>query len=175
MEPITARFRLTADDLIAGRKYAKTASPNWWITINKYVSVTYLAFVATLFLPDGFRLSDYLTAEIIRVILLTILVVDAIAETTFTSKIRRGFAKRADANQMEIAWTVSETDIHVSSPHSNTEFVWPAFQRIVSTADGFIFMTTEQNFYFLPTRAFSSPADIENFKVLARGHATEFK
>ncbi len=36
-------------------------------------------------------------------------------------------------------------------------------------------MPNAQVFHILPTRAFSSPADIENLKILARQHATDFK
>ena len=89
-------------------------------------------------------------------------------------RIRRQFAKRPEVNR-EFVWTISDQGINTCTAVSKSEFQWSLYQKIISIPAGFVFMLSEQHYNFLPTRAFSSPADIENLKTLARQHATDFK
>ncbi|MEO5914896.1 MAG: YcxB family protein [Luteolibacter sp.] len=89
------------------------------------------------------------------------------------SIIRRYFDSLRETE--EIKWTTSESGIEVITTNSRWELKWLGIPCVISTPDGFLYQFDSKNYYFLPSRAFSTPVDIENIKALARQHATDFK
>ena len=176
MEPITSRFTLIADDLIKSKEHAALALESKgpllaWIQSHK----AYVAFLAAFAFPEKFDvLGCTITRESVTGTMFVIMLVGLATTLISNFLTRRRFPKLLDANR-EINWTISDTEIQISSTHSQATFDWVAFQRILFTRAGFLFMANEQIFHFIPTRAFSTPADIENLKTLARQHATDFK
>lgn len=173
METITARFTWTADDLIAGRKHA--------LKLNKWSSfgfwTAFLTFVSIGISVSGPSNSQHrvLTASIIGgVILVGIIIGVPLARMFSRWLIRRQFAKRPDAGS-EVVWEISENGIATHCAHSKAEIQWDAFQRVVSTPAGFLFMPDTQIFHFLPNRAFADIVEMDRLKDLARRLAKDFK
>lgn len=173
MPSVNARFHWTADDLLAGRKYATNSRKIWWIFI--------LVMAAAFFAPEIFREKQLAHRHslaaglaVSAIFLVTIGVALPLGKMIGAAIVRRQFAKRPDANQ-EIEWEISETGITISASNAMTEAKWSAFQMIIFTPAGFLFMSNSQIFHIIPTRAFATPMDIENLKTLARQHATLFK
>lgn len=173
METITARFTSTADDFIAGRKHA--------LKLNKWSSfgfwAAFLMFVSIGISVSGPSNSQHriLAASIIGgVILVGIVIGVPLAKMISRWLIRRQFAKRPDADS-EVVWMFSEDGIAIHCAHSKAEIHWDAFQRVVSTPAGFLFMPNAQIFHFLPNRAFADDGEIAKLKDLARRLANEFK
>ncbi|HEX7261398.1 MAG TPA: YcxB family protein [Luteolibacter sp.] len=167
MPPITVRFRWTLEDLLTGRKLS--------LRLNRSLFYIRIALGIALI---GFGIRKYLLGDPLWVFFLSFAIILPIAllvkSVIQKQLIRRQFSKRPDANA-EVAWTVTDQGISASSPHSKSEIQWSAFQRVIATPAGFLFMPNRQIFHFIPTRAFETPADIENLKTLARQHAKEFK
>lgn len=173
MDTITARFVWTADDLITGRKYT--------MKLNKWRSVG-ISFAALVAFSIGIHSSGahqgkhgILAASIIGgVILVGIIIGVPLAKMISRWLIRRQFAKRPDSG-LEIVWEISENGISAHSTHSKSEIQWSAFQRVVSTPAGFLFMPNAQIFHILPNRAFADDGEIAKLKNLARRLAKDFK
>jgi hypothetical protein len=173
METITARLIWTADDLLAGRKHA--------LKLNKWTSfgfwAAFVVFVSIGISVSGPSNSQHrvLAASIIGgVILVGILIGVPLAKMISRWLIRRQFAKRPDAGS-EVVWEISENGIATHSAHSKAEIQWDAFQRVVSTPAGFLFMPNAQIFHFLPNRAFADDGEMDKVRDLARRLAKEFK
>ncbi len=111
---------------------------------------------------------------ITAILLVAILVAVPLGKRINAFFVRRQFAKRPDAN-VEIEWIFTEQGISTSSSAHKSEIQWSVFQRVISTSAGFLFMPNRQIFHFIPARAFETPADIENLKILTRRHASDFK
>ena len=176
MNSITVRYRWTVEDLIAGRRYAQPSAKVLMTIVALTLPVVFLASA-----NDSSRSSPpsaYEAALVIVVIVAIAIVASWIAlkigRKIRHSILRRQFAKRPDANH-EVEWKISNEKIHISTPDAKTEVLWPAFQRVISTPAGFLFMPNKQIFHFIPIRAFDSPSDIEKLKEMARKHARTFK
>lgn len=173
METITARFNWTVDDLLAGRKQVLKLKK--WRTFG--ISIAALAAFSIGLLKSAPLDSKHgvLAAFIIGgLILLGILIGVPLAKMISRFLIRRQFAKRPDAGT-EVVWEMSEDGIATHSAHSKAEIQWSAFQRVISTPAGFLFMPNTQIFHFLPNRAFANYAEIARLKDLARRMAKDFK
>jgi cytochrome c oxidase assembly factor CtaG len=175
MEPITAHFNWTADDLIKGRKYfLKSRGKSPYLIIL-------LCFVAGLI---GWQLttanhslnasSAIAAAVVVALLLLGCLIGIPVSKSITRYLTRREFAKRPDAN-IAISWTFAEDLIHTLSSSGKAEIQWSAFQSVLHTPAGFLFIPNRQMFHLIPTRAFANPAEIENLKSLARRQAAEYK
>lgn len=173
MEPITARFNWTSDDLINGRRHFEKSRDKTSIRILVLVAISYWGYQI-----QGSNMTNKHTwvfvGLIVGLIGLGVLIGIPVARWTSKYIIRREFAKRPDAN-MEIVWTISDQGIQTSTTVSKGEIQWGAFQKVIFTPAGFLFMPSAKIFHILPTRAFSSQADIENLKTLARAHVAVFK
>ncbi len=175
METITARFNWTVDDLLTGRKYVLKL--NKWSSIGGWTASLAFVFVGIGFLASDSRNSKHgvLAAFIVGgVILFGLIIGVPLAKMISRSLIRRQFAKRPDADE-EIFWEMSENGIATHSAHSKAEIQWNAFQRVISTPAGFLFMPNAQIFHFLPSRAFANDGEIAKLKELASRMAMEFK
>ena len=179
MQPIIARYRWTVEDLITGRKYTTKLNRGRLIRI---IGLAVAAAAALTFgVPSGnhpnhapHRNDPSANWVVSGIFLGAILIAVPLGKFIAAKIVRRQFAKRPDANA-ELEWNFAEQAISTSSSHAKSEIKWPAFQKVISTPVGFIFMPTAQIFHFIPNRAFASPADIESVRTLARQHATEFK
>lgn len=167
MPPITARFRWTVEDFLTGRKLSLRLNRGLFY-FRLTLGVALLAFAYWQYQTGSFSWVFYLAFSI------TLPVAIIVREAIQSWLLRRQFSKRPDANA-EVEWTLSDQGIVSSTPLSKGEIQWSAFQRVISTPSGFLFMPNRQIFHFIPTRAFETPTDIENLKTLARQHATEFK
>ncbi len=176
--PVTARFRWTAGDLATGRKHATKASSDKRLLYLLAIPVLIASFL--LKPSSGRRLNGQ--SEMIFFLglagLFVLTLVLSIAAVWLTRKIlarneRRQFEK-VPAAQQEIEWHFTSETITVISLLSSSVSQWHAFQKVISTPDGFLFMPDSKIFYFVPLRAFVSPRDIESLKALARLQAREF-
>lgn len=175
MEPITARFSWTFEDIRTGRKLVKKPG-NLGLLLITGVAVACCA-ILLIGAPSG-RSYPLGTNLIILGIFSTAVAFGAIAlfltrkiETSFA---RSKFSNRPDAN-CEVEWKFSEFEIHSSTDHSKSELKWIAFYKVISTPEGFIFMPNAEIFHFIPKRAFQSDEDINSLIALARRHASDFR
>lgn len=175
MESITACYCFTVEDLLAGRKYGIKTKQGRWVWFFVPILPFSFGWLSSIHLKDlfhGYNLAAALVSLLVP--LCVVIAVSFLIRWIVSFMIRRQFAKRPDAN-LEIVWTFSETGIATSSSLSESEIKWPTFYKVLATPKGFLFMPNQQTFHFIPTRAFESPADIENLKTLARQCAREFK
>ncbi|MBC7981425.1 MAG: YcxB family protein [Armatimonadetes bacterium] len=170
MPPITARFKWTADDLAVGRKFFGRTAGNsvlWFVLIFLTVIFTSLKFL----LGNRF--------EVVLVVagifgFATFVGITIVTRLVRPYLLKREFASRHDAHE-EIEWQFSQQQITINSTDGKSDLQWSAFQKVLSTPAGFLFLSTAQIFHFVPRRAFASEADIEFVISLARTHAREFK
>lgn len=167
MNPITARFRWTVEDLLTGRKFSLRLN-RALVYFRIALGVALLAFAFWQYQIGSFSWVFYLALSI------TLPIAIVVRKTIQTWLLRRQFSKRPDANA-QVEWIISDQGIVASTPLSKGEIQWSAFQKIVATPKGLLFMPNRQIFHFIPARAFETPADMENLKSLARQHATDFK
>jgi hypothetical protein len=167
MNPITARYRWTVVDLLTGRKISLRLN-RALLYFRLALGSTLLAFAFWQYQTGSFSWVFYLALGIILPITI------GVRKTIQTRLLRRQFNKRPDANA-GVEWIISDQGIVFSTPLSKGEIQWSAFQKIVATPKGFLFMPNRQIFHFIPVRAFETPADVENLNTLARQHAKEFK
>lgn len=71
--------------------------------------------------------------------------------------------------------TLSRERYAVRNEVSLSEILWPGFQRILRTADGFLLHRTEMHFAWLPLDGFSNEDDVERFVSFARSYLTEYQ
>ena len=172
-ESITARFVWTVDDLMIGRKYFARFRKTSLIGIVLFVAGA--VFVGSN-IQRAYIGNDVFetVAGIALTILLGVIIGVPLARMISSFLIRRQFSKRPDAG-MEIIWEISEAGISTSSALSKSEIQWSAFQKVVATPAGFLFMPNVEIFHFIPNRAFENKMKIERLKELARRYAAQFK
>ena len=165
MEPITGRFIQTLDDCLVGSKYLVSGR-----SLNRWINVILMLFLVHLL----WTLRGNLDLPGMIYSVLPFLILVAFLKFFLPFIQRRQFTRHPETN-MEMVYSITDVAIRFESEVSTIETRWRAFKKIVSAPEGFVFMPTSQSFHFLPIRAFSSPADIENLKTLARQHAADFK
>lgn len=173
MHPITARYRWTIEDLITVRKYAPTTKSDRLISIIIAITAGAIVIFQNFISPTAFHTNLEVFGIFLAAICVSLI-------TLFLCRqfgalfVRRQFANLPNANQ-EIAWAFSEREITIVTPIAKSEVQWSVFPKVISTSKGYVFVSDNQACGFIPTRAFETPADIENLKTLARQHATDFK
>lgn len=175
MEPITARFCWTVDDMIVGRKHTTKAGIFGLPLICMVAAIC--CGILLKGVPSG-KSYSLKTSLVILGIFAVAAIVSAIA-IFLTRKIelastRRKFNKRPDAGD-HIEWTFSDQEITTSSENTKSEMKWSAFHKVIVTPDGLVFMPCAEIFHFIPARAFASPEDIEIVTGLARQRIGDFK
>jgi hypothetical protein len=172
MPPITARYIFTLDDLLAGRKRVLKVGR----ALAYFIVMTGIVIALAIRMlggpPRHFSLEG--VAAAIGLLIFAILVAVPSAKMINYLIIRNQFRKRPDLTS-EVEWKFSEQNIIITSPTSTSECQWTAFQKIISTPEGIIFMPNAQIFSFVPIRAFDSAQDFEAVTALARRHASDFK
>lgn len=179
MNPVTARYNWTFDDLVTGRKYFNKANKASRLgRLLLCVAGVIIAIVGFTAAPAGNHekhdFSAVAASIVIGLLLLGVLIGVPIAKLTTRFLVRREFAKHPYPNG-EMDWIFAEGCIHICTPISKSEVQWAAFNKVVASPVGFFFIIDAERFHFIPIRAFSSPADIENLKILASQHAADFK
>jgi len=173
MEPITLTYRYTADD---ARKGSEQIQKHLYKSqfLNNILAVLLYGCFASIFLWLVIGTLPPLAVAIVFGAVSSVFPISfLLVKLMNKSIVRRYFASLRDTE--EIQWTTSESGIEVITTNSRWELKWPGIPCVVSTPEGFLYQTDSKNYYFVPTRAFSSPADIENLKTLVRQHATDFK
>ena len=173
METITARFIWTANDLLAGRKYVLKLSK--WSSVGVWLLALVFFTIGVLISNPPNSKHGALAAVFLFIILFIGIIIGVpLAKMISQWSIRRQFTKRPDADT-EVVWEISENGISIHSDLSKAEIQWNAFQRVVFTPVGFLFMPNAQIFHFIPNRAFANDGEIAKLKELARRLAKDFK
>lgn len=170
MPPVTARYRWTLDTLQTGKHYAGKLRRG--ALAARVIIVGAFALLAMKFLLGGEDGFSTLNAVLVVGISLGVGLVIGLALKNHLAQ--KQFSQRPDANS-EIEWTASESGISISTSTASSEIQWSAFQIIISTPKGFLFMPNRQVFNFIPSHAFESKEAVEAVKNLARQHAKDFR
>lgn len=165
MEPITDRFILTLADCVAASKYLASRK-----SFNRWINLIILVFLADIL----WNLRDIHTTSDVFVTFFPFLLLVAVLKIFIPIISRRGFGMHPEIGK-EMVFSVTDDSIRLVSDISTTDTQWKAFKKVVAAPEAFIFMLSSRHFHILPTRAFSSPTDIENLKTLCRQHANDFK
>jgi hypothetical protein len=98
------------------------------------------------------------------------------SDSCSTSRNQRSrlFAKRPHAYQVVQA-AFSPEEIYFSCQDQKIQTTWSAFNKVVATPDGILFLPNAEVFRFIPERAFKTDDDFEALIVLARKHAPNFQ
>lgn len=172
MEPITARYIFTLDDLLAGRKHIlKVGRPLAYFIVM--IGIFIALAIRVLGGPSRHFSLEGVAVSIGLLMFATLIAVPSAKKINYWI-IRNQFRKRHNLTE-ELEWKFSEQNIVVTSPTAASECQWAAFQKVVSTAEGIIFMPNLQIFHFIPIRAFDSAQDFEAVRELARRHAVSFQ
>lgn len=168
MPPITARYHWTAEDLLIGSEFVNRS--------RRIRLIFFFSMCGAIYSSVFFRGKYDWSAVLCTAAILLLAIVVALPLGKFIAKqiTLRQFAKRPDANA-EVEWIFTEHGISTFSSVHKSEIQWSTFQRIISSSAGFLFMPNLQIFHFIPARAFETPVDIENLKILARRYASDFK
>ncbi len=167
MEPVSARYNWTIDDLLTGRRI--TARLNWRL---HYFRATACVFAA-LMMWSNHRKGSVFVASLFACAFLICL--GLFLRRIFSERmLRHQFPKRPDAG-VAVGWDISEDGILVTTPHSRTELKWTVFQRVVATPKGILLMPNRQIFHFLPSRSFTTPEEMESVATMASHLVTDFR
>ena len=171
---ITTRFFFTLEDVQVSRKHLDR-----WIRGSRLKGNLAALGLIGLFTYIFWSLtSDRVPLFVIAIVFGVLITVFPISMLVIRqinkSAIRRYHAAVVGANH-EITWTFSEQGIHGLTTDSESHCKWAAYPSVISTPDGFIFKSSSQLFYFIPNRAFATPADIADLRTLARQCATHFE
>ncbi len=92
-------------------------------------------------------------------------------EAQFWTRYR--FAKRPDCNK-EIEWHFDDELISVITDSSNSQFRWDVFAKCVQSSKGLLFYPNEQQYHWLPVRAFENRGDFDHVSEMARSAIKKF-
>lgn len=165
--PVSARYNWTIDDLLTGRRITMRLNRRL-LYFRIAVVIAFLVFAWQAH-QSGNGLQPIFLGGAIAIPLL-VLLRRFISEWT----LRRQFPKRPDAGA-EVGWDISEDGILATSPNTRTELKWTAFQRVIATPKGIIFMPNRQIFHFLPARSFAPPEEMETVATMASRLVPDFK
>lgn len=165
--PVSARYHWTIEDLLTGRRITMRLNRRLFY----FRIAVVVGFLALAWLRHGSAdpLWIFFLGCAISIPLLVPLR-KLVGEWT----LRRQFPKRPDAGA-EVGWDISEDGIITSTPYSRAELKWTAFQRVIATPAGIVFMPNRQIFHFLPARAFAPPADMATVAEMASRLVPDFK
>ncbi len=174
MPPITARFFFTLEDVHVSKKHLERWLRGSPLKGNLAALGLIGLFTYIFWSLTGDRVPFFVIAIVYGVLITAFPISMLVIRKMNHAAIRRYHAAVVGADH-EITWTFSEQGIHGLTSDSESHCKWSAYPTVIFTPDGFIFKSSNQLFYFIPNRAFSSPADIKNLKELARQCATSFE
>ena len=174
LEPITARFFFTLEDVQVSKKHLEQWLHGAPLKGNLLALGLIGLFTYIFWCLTSDRVPFFVIAIVYGVIIMAFPISMLVTRQMHNAAIRRYHAAVVGAD-LEITWTFSEQGIHGLTSDTESHCKWAAFPSVIVTADGFIFKSSSQLFYFIPNRAFATPAEIEDLKTLARQCAPHFE
>lgn len=160
MNPITARFHWTSPDRTESRE---TVMRSKFGSKNPAALLQFLLTMAILLGMDHLRI-DLLWITVSVLMLLTII---------GFAKFLKPFDKRPHAYQV-VEWSITPEEIRCSCQNQKIQTTWSAFNKVIATSEGILFLPSAEVFRFIPERAFKTDDDFEALKTLARKYAPDF-
>jgi len=170
-QPVTVRFRWSADDLYQG--YCNHRRQDCRRVIRTLMSATIYA-IAVLSAVGG--IFAYRAGDSWGFCLILSLFGLVWWSRSFWHRrlVRWQFARRPDKD-IDIEWEIAPDNILVRSPIGNSELSWKAFAKVVRTPSGIMFYPVNQIFHYLPRRGFTSDAEFEQVAALAKSKVPTFR
>jgi hypothetical protein len=168
-QPITVRFRWTADELCQGYRYHFRHICRPTIRFGLHVIFALISWGGALgcMQERGWSLTLPIGSLCVGVYWF------AIRGFDFRWGIRRKFAKRPDKDT-EVEWQISPTKITIRGSLAYTECSWGAFTKVLRTPRGLMFYPINEIFHWLPRHAFASDAEFESVTQLAMAKVPRF-
>lgn len=173
-QPITVKFRWTAEDLYQGSLDHRRQlwRPIFRVISNILVySVLIVVAIGTYF---AYRHKEYSAALGIGLFVVLLGLLWLCRFMIFHWTIQRRFRKRPDQN-IEIEWEFAQDKILERSSLGNSELRWEGFVKVVRAPTGIMFYPLENMFHYLPRRGFANDAAFEQLVELTRKKVRDFR
>lgn len=174
-QPVTVRFRWSADDLI--EVYLKNSRRRRRV-VGCILLVAMISILAATFL---WRCPEQECHDFWRGVIHQLLLFMAMFGGLWLIQgpwqcwlIRHRFAKRPK-EALEIEWNIGSDMLAIRSEFARTELRWEAVPEVMCAPWGIMLYIRDDFFHYLPRRGFASDAEFEQVIALARSKASQFR
>jgi len=166
-KPIRASFRWTRQEWLLVQRIATryTLGPLrfFWLLI---VTVILVQVIPVFFRPQPINFNA------IFMIIVLLAAFSSVPILTRCITLRR-YAERPDRD-MTVVFTITDQSIHSKTDIASTEVSWNAFTRAIRVPKGFL-LFSGRSFHWIPTKAFSSDSEIQQFADLTASKIRQYR
>ena|SRR5438034_487420 len=164
-QPITIRYRWTADELLTASRCHSRQSGHRLFRFGVFLAVAIL--LIAIFIKKDLGVVDALGIAI------------GIGMCWFVSRsftrwqLGRQFHRRPDRNQ-EQDWRVYPDRLVCQSGLGQSEFKWEALAKVVRSPKGYLLYPNERIFFWLPRHGFQSDVEFQRMAELSKGRVKKY-
>jgi hypothetical protein len=168
--PVTASFRLSAEELLTAQRVHMRHSPQF----RKLRRARWTIVPIGILFGGGNLLIHGLQAGGILGLFCLVAAATFLAVPLFVRRMTlRHYAKRPDRD-MVITWEFYPDRVTSKTEASSSTFEWRLISRLLQAREGFLLYPNDRVFHWLPAHAFRGTADVEAFAQLAKSKVQDF-